>query len=90
MIDKKYVEICSKQKEKLLEEKKKLGFFKRMFFRRYTDWVLTDVVNSWKNQKYIRYGGEIEKYGDPSYYKTQLSIRMKLSNGSIQKDYLRV
>ena len=46
MIGKETYKIISEERIKLLEEKSKLGFLKRIFFRKYTDWLLINDVRT--------------------------------------------
>ena len=85
MIDKETSEILYKEKERLLEEKSKLGFFKRLFFRKYTDWILTGNIVTYKSQEYDITSGFKEPVGNPKYTQYQESYRMRLKDGSVKR-----
>ena len=89
-LDQKYIDILTSQKKELLEEKKKLGLLKRTVFRSYTDWVVTDIVKEYEGQK--AYGTDINyvKIGEPYYYSKQTQVRMRLSDGSIEKSEIKI
>lgn len=88
MVKQKYIDILLKQKDELLEQKNKLGFFGKLFFRNYTDWVLTDTVKI--IDKYWSPDG-VTKVGEPyGSFEVQVEIRMRLSNGEIEINKKRI
>lgn len=80
MIKQQYLDILNKQREDLLWRKDSENFFLRLFYRKYTDWVMTDEIKQYQSQSYY----EGQKLGEPKFYKKQVSVRMKLSNGDIE------
>lgn len=50
MIEQRYIDILSKQKEDLLSQKRGLNFFQRIFFRKYTNWERQEYMNDPWNQ----------------------------------------
>ena len=88
MIKKQYIDILLKQKNELLEQKNSLSFFGKLFFRKYTDWVLTDTVKI--IDRYWSPDG-VTKVSEPyETYDVQLEVRMKLSNGELEINKRRV
>ena len=88
MIAQKYINILDKQRLELIEQKKSANFFTKLFFRKYTDWILTDIVETLVYQNYTHYGYKI---GDPhGEHDVQIQIRMKISNGEIERSHIRI
>jgi len=80
MIEEKYIDNLSIQRQNLLTVKKDLNFFKRLFYRKYTDWIMTDEIKSYTGP----YLQQPTKISEKNYNK-QVSLRMRLSNGRIER-----
>ena len=92
MIEQRYIDILSKEKELLLSQKRGLNFFRRIFFRKYTDWIVTDEIENWTSQEYISsyYDWEKIPIGEEKHYKKQVELRMRLKDGKIERNTFRV
>jgi len=86
MIKQNYIDILKKQREDLLWRRDSLNFLQKLFYRKYTDWVMTDEINKYSRQEYLTdYGHSFkEPIGKPSIVTKQISVRMKLSDGEIE------
>jgi hypothetical protein len=51
-----WISILSSQRNELLKDKKKLKFWGRLFFRRYTDWIKTNEIKKYTKVVYIPEG----------------------------------
>jgi len=87
MIEQKYIDILSKQKEDLLSQKRNLNFFSKIFFKKYTDWIVTDIIENWVNtRKCYNYYDECWEIFEEIPFKRQVEFRMRLKDGKIEKD----
>ena len=91
MIEQKHIDILSKQKEDLLSKKRNLNFFQKIFFRKYTDWIVTDEIENWVNtRKRYNYYDECWEIFKKTPFKKQVELRMRLKDGRIERNTFRV
>jgi hypothetical protein len=80
MIQQRYIDVLKEQRKKLLEEKQKQNFISRLFFRKYTDWLVTSETKEMVVAMY--YAGVKINEGNP--YTKQLKLRMRLKDMNIE------
>lgn len=85
MIEQRYIDILKKEKEDLLWRKESLNFFQKLFYKKYTDWIVTDEVKVYSLQQYVTDGLSFkDPVGKPRNITKQLEIRMRLKDGKIE------
>lgn len=86
MIEQRYIDILNEQRQDLLDTKKNINFFRKLFFRKYTDWIVTDKVKYFSRQEYITDYYETFKspVGKPRNITKQVELRMRLKDGQIE------
>jgi len=86
MIQQKYIDALSKERKDLLWRRDVSNFFQKLFYRKYTDWIMTDEVNVYSRQEYLTdcWHSFKEPVGKPKTITKQVSVRMKLSDGEIE------
>ena len=90
MINQEYINQASEQRKSLLQEKSKLGFFGKLFFRSYTDWVITNEVGTYEVKTFESYYGNVKQIGQTQEYDKQTLIRMRLNDGELEVKKVRI
>jgi hypothetical protein len=88
MIKQEFIDKAFSQRETLLAEKNKLGFLQKLFFRDYTDWVITDEIFEFERQVYYR--STSNPIGPPRTHEERTLIRLRIEDGLMDIKKIRL